>query len=112
LLALSKPPDAIAAASDMCAIGAVLAIEEAGLSVPEDIAVTGCDDAPFAQLLRPPLTTVRQDAFGLGRAAADGILKMLDEPDSPPPAILLPTELVVRESCGIEVRRSASTGEG
>lgn len=108
LLALPEPPDAVAAASDMSAIGAVLAIEEAGLRVPEDIAVTGFDDAPFAQLLRPALTTVRQDAFGLGRAAAEGILKMLDEPDSPPPAVLLPTELVVRESCGIEVPRSAA----
>lgn len=108
LLALAEPPDAIVAASDMTAVGAMLAIEHSGLSVPEDIAVVGFDDAPFASHLRPALTTVRQDALGLGEAAANAILKMLDEPESPPPAILLDTKLIVRESCGIEVSRAAN----
>lgn len=110
LLALPEPPDAIAASSDMSAIGAVLAIEEAGLKVPDDIAVTGFDDAPFAPHLQPPLTTVRQDALGIGKAAAAGLLGMLSDPGSPPPAVLLPTELVVRESCGIELPRSDPSG--
>jgi LacI family transcriptional regulator len=105
LLALPEPPDAIVAASDMMAIGAILAIEHGGLRVPEDIAVVGFDDAPFAAQMRPSLTTVRQNALGLGEAAANAILGILDKPDSPPPAIVLETELVVRESCGIELLR-------
>jgi LacI family transcriptional regulator len=107
LLDLPEPPDAVTTASDMTAVGAIVAIEEAGLRVPDDIAVVGFDDSPFAPAMKPALTTVRQDALGLGMAAADGILAMLDRPDDPPPAVLFPTELIVRESCGIELRSPA-----
>jgi LacI family transcriptional regulator len=100
LLALPEPPDAVTCASDAMAIGAILAIEEAGLRVPEDIAVTGFDDAGFASSCRPPLTTVRQDSEGLGAAAAEAILRMLERPKAAPPALVLPTELIVRESSG------------
>lgn len=103
LLELPEPPDAVTTASDMTAVGAIVAIEEAGLQVPDDIAVVGFDNSPFAPAMRPALTTVRQNALGLGMAAADGILAMLDRPGDPPPAIILPVELVVRESCGIEL---------
>ena len=105
LLALPEPPDAVAVASDMAAVGAIVAIEEAGLRVPEDVAIVGFDDSPFAPLMRPALTTVHQNALELGMAAADGVLAMLDRPDDPPSTIVLPVELVVRESCGIELLR-------
>jgi LacI family transcriptional regulator len=98
LLALPEPPDAIACASDMMAIAAMVAIAEAGLRVPEDIAVTGFDDAPFAATVKPSLTTVHQDAVGMGTAAAEAILLMLEHPDEPPPTLVVPTELIVRES--------------
>ena len=109
LLALPEPPDAIVAASDMMAVGAIVAIEEAELRVPEDIAVVGYDDSPFAAAMWPALTTIRQDALGLGMAAADSVLAMLDNPDFPPPTVIFPTELVIRESCGIELLRKSST---
>jgi len=108
LLGLGEPPDAIVAASDMMAVGAIVAIEQAGLRVPEDIAVVGYDDSPFAAAMWPALTTVRQDALGLGMAAADSVLAMLDNPDDPPPAVIFPTELMIRESCGIELLRRNS----
>ena len=98
LLQLPEPPDAITCASDMMAIGALLAIEDAGLRVPGDIAVTGFDDVEFATRLSPTLTTVRQDAFGLGTAAAEALLRMLFDPDAAPNFAVLATELVVRES--------------
>lgn len=107
LLALPEPPDAVVAASDMNAVGVILAIERAGLRVPEDIAVVGFDDAPFASQLRPALTSVRLKPFELGFAAAEGVIAMLDDPSLPPPAIRMATELAVRESCGIEIPRSA-----
>ena len=100
LLALREPPNAIVATTDAMAVGAILAIEEAKLRVPEDVAVIGFDDNSFAARMKPALTTVRRDAVRIGQAAADAIVEMLRSPDEPPPAIILPTELVVRESCG------------
>jgi LacI family transcriptional regulator len=98
LLELEEVPDAIACASDSMAVGAMTAIEQAGLSVPEDIAVTGFDDADYAATVSPALTTVRQDTLGMGAAAAEAVIRMLDDPDSSPPAVVIQTELVVRES--------------
>jgi|tagenome__1003787_1003787.scaffolds.fasta_scaffold20896677_2 DNA-binding LacI/PurR family transcriptional regulator len=100
LLALDVPPDAVAAACDAQAVGAIQAIEEAGLRCPEDIAVTGFDDAVWAGLMRPALTTVRQPAAAMGAAAVDSLLAMIENPALEPPKILLEGELVVRESCG------------
>jgi LacI family transcriptional regulator len=100
LLELDEPPDAITCASDSMAVGAMTAIEQAGLRVPEDIAVTGFDDAEFASTVVPALTTVRQDALGMGTAAGEAVLRMLENPESSPPVALIETELVVRESSG------------
>jgi LacI family transcriptional regulator len=71
LLAGSPRPRAVFAANDMMAMGAMVAIREAGLRVPEDIAVAGFDDIPVARLLNPPLTTVAQFPERLGRRAAE-----------------------------------------
>ncbi|MGA9762145.1 MAG: substrate-binding domain-containing protein [Gaiellaceae bacterium] len=101
LLALKEPPDAIFCASDVMAIGAIRAIEKAGMRVPEDIAVAGFDDSDYATLAMPSLTSVRQDRIGLGTAAVEAVLRMLDSPDSSPESSLLPTELVTRESTTI-----------
>ncbi|MGC9974577.1 MAG: substrate-binding domain-containing protein [Gaiellaceae bacterium] len=100
LLALPEPPDAIACASDSMAIGAMAAIEEASLRIPEDIAVSGFDDAEFAVTVRPRLTTMRQDAIGMGTVAAEAVLRMLKDPEAAPPVVVIPTELIIRESSG------------
>lgn len=104
LLALDDPPDAVAAASDVQALGALYALEEAGLNCPEDVAITGFDDAAWAASLRPALTTVRQPAAQMGAAAVDAALRMVADPELAPPAVELHGELVVRESCGARVR--------
>jgi LacI family transcriptional regulator len=98
VLALAEPPDAIFCASDRMAVGAMLACEEAGLEVPDDIAIVGFDDEHFADLCAPSLTTIHQDRIGLGTAAVEAVLRMLDKPEATPPTIVLPVELVVRES--------------
>ena len=90
-------PDALFAANDGMAIGALAAFRAAGLNVPADIAVAGFDDVPFAAYLQPALTTVHVPAVAMGQAAVAALLT----PGGPPPdPHTLPTRLVVRESCG------------
>ena len=88
--------DAIFAASDLIAIGAMRALAEAGRSVPGDMAVVGFDDIPAASLTTPPLTTVIQDVRGAGETLVDALLAQIDERDAPPRK--LPGKLIVRGS--------------
>jgi len=96
LLASNPDIDGVFAANDAMALAAIAAIEERGKRVPDDIAVVGFDDTLLSQASRPPLTTVKQDIPGLGAAAAESMLQMLNgqHPDSR----ILSTELIIRES--------------
>ncbi|GAT66005.1 LacI family DNA-binding transcriptional regulator [Planomonospora sp. ID91781] len=97
LLEADERPDAVFAAGDEMAIGAMRAIAEAGLKVPEDIAVVGFDDIELAALVQPGLTTVAQDKAGFGTAAAATLVAMIDGTAAvPPPPSVLPTALIVR----------------
>lgn len=100
LLSLPQPPTAVFAASDLMAAGAIRAIEESGLDVPADIAVVGFDDIQLAAMMQPALTTIRQDKIGLGTAAAEALVRMIELDGSAPPVITLPVKLVVRDSSG------------
>ena len=102
LLGADERPTAVFAASDMMALGVIRAARELGLSVPGDVAVVGFDDAPLAAHADPPLTTVKQDKFGIGAAAATALVGMIESEEAPPPALVLPVELVVRRSCGAQ----------
>ena len=94
-------PTALFAANVLTALGALRAIEDLGLSIPEDVAVIGFDDFELAHVLRPRFTLVKQPAAELGRRAAEMLFDRLEDRTSPAPRrIVLPTELVVRESCG------------
>jgi LacI family transcriptional regulator len=100
---LPASPTAIFVASDVMAIGAFKTLREAGLRVPEDVALVGFDDVPIAAAIEPALTTVRQPIEHLGSMAADLLLNSLASPPeahAPAQRIILPTQLVVRESCG------------
>ena len=97
LLALDEPPTAVVAASDMTALGAIRAVNEAGLDVPRDVSVVGFDDIQLAQHVHPPLTTLAQDKTGLGVEAARALLRQIDGADSAEP-VILPVELIVRGS--------------
>ena len=90
------------AANDAMATGAILAITKAGLSVPDDVAVVGYDDLPMAQYICPPLTTIHQPVYRMGREAAAILIDLIEEkePDGGVVHRHLPTGLVVRESCG------------
>ncbi len=99
-LLLERTPeiDGVFVASDLMAIGALRALRELGRRVPDDVAVVGFDDAPLASYTDPPLTTVRQPVGLLGQEMVRLLLHRLSEPRGEPKAIILPTELVVRQS--------------
>lgn len=99
LLALPQPPDAIFAANDQMAVGAIEAARDLGLRVPEQLAVCGFDDTDLARYITPRLTTVRQPLREMGRLATEAVIQELEK-RSVPRCTMLPTELVVRESCG------------
>lgn len=96
LLSLPDPPTAIFAASDTQAMGALEAAHEAGLKVPEDISIIGFDDIEIATYLH--LTTIRQPLYETGLRAVELLLFCLEHPGSQPQEIVLPLELVVRET--------------
>ncbi|MBX0329484.1 LacI family transcriptional regulator [Oscillochloris sp. ZM17-4] len=100
LIALPNRPRAVFVASDTMAIGALRAIAEAGLRVPEDIAVVGFDDLPTAAYASPPLSTVRQPIIELGAAAVRALIAQIESPEPQQRLQILPTQLVVRASCG------------
>jgi LacI family transcriptional regulator len=102
LLAMPRAelPDAVVSANDQMAIGILKALASAGIRVPEDVAVTGFDDIFPGSLCDPPLTTVHQPMRLLGERACARLLDRIANPGLPPTVELLPTELVLRSSCG------------
>lgn len=89
-------PDAVFAASDTMAMGAIAAIEDAGLRVPAEVSVVGYNDMPAAAHFRPALTTVRQDTRQAGALLVEKLFQILD--GGRPASSVLPTELIVRET--------------
>ena len=89
--------DAVFAASDLLAIGAMHALQSRGLRVPEDVAVIGFDDIALARSTTPPLTTVRQNTKLAGELMVDSLVKRL-RGDTSVHSQLLPSELVLRQS--------------
>jgi LacI family transcriptional regulator len=105
LLALPDRPTAVFAASDVVALGAMSAIQDSGLKVPQDIAIIGFDDIFLAAHACPPLSTVRVPAYGLGWTAADVLITLI-EGDEEVSSVTLETELIIRESCGAHLHQA------
>jgi len=91
--------DAIFAADDNSAQGAKFALQQAGKRIPEDVAVIGFDDVKFARYMMPPLTTIRMPIAEAGRAAAEQLIRQM-KGEKVDALTLLPTDLIIRESCG------------
>lgn len=96
-LGLSDGPTALFTSNDEMAVGAYLALQEAGVSIPTDLSIVGFDDIPHARYLTPHLTTVRQPMGAIGSAAAEHLIAII-EGQSAPSLTLFDTELVVRGS--------------
>lgn len=93
-------PTALIAGNSLMTLGALEAARALGLRVPADVALVGYDDVPWADVVVPPLTVVRQNASSLGRRAMEVLLRRLTAPDRAPQQVVLEPELVVRGSCG------------
>jgi LacI family transcriptional regulator len=102
LTLLASKPDAVFVASDTMAFGAMRAVLEQGLSIPDDVAVIGFDDLTASCHTSPTLTTVRQPIQSMGAMAADTIIELIHQPDASPIQRVIPTELIIRESSGSE----------
>jgi DNA-binding LacI/PurR family transcriptional regulator len=102
LLDLSPPPTALFVANNLMTLGAYQALHERRLRIPEQVAVVGFDDMPWAMALGPPLTAVAQPTFELGVAAAQLLLARLRDPQRPFRRVVLETRLMIRGSCGAE----------
>ncbi len=91
--------DAVFTGDDDAAIGVLRSLQTHGLNVPQDVAVVGFDDLGFAPFLNPPLTTVKAPTEEVGRIAAEKLFKLIeDQPGNE--AMILPTEIIFRSSCG------------
>ncbi|SMO50243.1 LacI family DNA-binding transcriptional regulator [Gracilimonas mengyeensis] len=93
-------PDAVMAVNDPAAFGAIEAIKEAGLSIPDDIAIVGFSDDIRAELLPVPLTTVQQPAYEVGKKAAQKLIRLVEDDEEKHENIEVLTELMIRSSCG------------
>jgi DNA-binding LacI/PurR family transcriptional regulator len=100
LLDLKKPPTALFVSNEPMTVGALAALRDRGVRIPNEMAVVTFDETPWSPHVDPPLTTVAQSTYAMGREAVRLLLRRLAEPDSPPLSVTLPTELVVRRSCG------------
>ena len=99
---LPHKPDAVFVASDTMALGALRALRRAGIKVPDDIALVSFDDLPHAATADPPLTTVRQSIQRRGAMEVGTLIDILHNGLEPPRRLIVPSELVIRASCGAE----------
>ena len=98
LIESREPLDAIFAVTDLIAIGAMRALKDAGLRVPEDVAVVGFDDMPLASHVSPALTTVQQNPRVAAEGLVDGVIGLIE--GHPVQSTLMEPNLIIRESCG------------
>ena len=97
---LPSRPEAVFAASDLIALGAIRAVKEAGLRVPEDVAFVGFDDLPLPTAKELQLTTIRQSVGRLGRKAVETLVELIESGQETVRTQILETQLIVRSSCG------------
>jgi LacI family transcriptional regulator len=104
LFSLPDPPTSIFACNDMMAIGVLRAAVEAGVRVPQDLALVGFDNIEISQFAYPALTTIAQQKDEIGRQAVQRIIELISGAERDSRKILVPTRLVVRESCGARLQ--------
>ncbi|MCV9952373.1 LacI family DNA-binding transcriptional regulator [Paenibacillus sp. BT-177] len=100
LLQLPEAPSGVICSSDYMATGAIEAIREIGMRVPDHISVVGFDNTFYAELSMPKLTTINQNITLMGMKAGEHLIRMIENPDYSPPTEIVPANLIVRDSTG------------
>src|SRR5690606_3661575 len=98
LLSLPQPPDAIFAVNDRKAIGAMLALKRNGIPIGQGVGVVGVTNDPVSEIISPTFTTIAEPAFDIGRISCELLLKHINKKSFAPQEVVLPGELIVRES--------------
>jgi len=106
LLKMKKPPDAVFVANETMTTGALLALKENEVKIPQEMAIIGFDDPVWAPLVDPPLTTVRQPSYSIGTIASQVLLQKMDTRGrkTKHEEIILKPKLIIRESCGEKIK--------
>lgn len=99
-LPAQQRPDSVVAVNDPAAFGAMKAIQEHRLRIPQDIAIVGMSDDVRAELVSSPLTTIRQPAYEIGKTAAETLISEIEGKAKPGRRIIVNTEMIIRRSCG------------
>lgn len=105
LLDLPQPPDALFTTNSLLTAGALIAIQERGLRIPEDIALVGFDETTWSELVRPPITLIAQPTEEIGRTATELLLKRIEDPTRPARQVILQAQLLIRGSSTPKTKR-------
>lgn len=100
LMQAANPPDALFICNNLMTLGALRALHELGAHIPDDVALVGFDDMPWAGDLNPPLTAVAQPGYELGQQAVEMLLKRMAKPNAPYQTVIMQPRLIIRKSCG------------
>jgi DNA-binding LacI/PurR family transcriptional regulator len=111
LLTQAAPPTAIIASNDLMALGVINAAQELGLEVGQDVAVAGFDDIAVAEHTRPPLTTVRQPIYDIGRRVCAMLIVLLREQTLKNDHVILQPQLIIRQSCRASKRSAQKSNK-
>ena len=93
-----KLPKALFAFNDIIALGAIKAMNEKGIKIPEDVSIVGFDDIPFSDMINPPMTTVRVDVERLGKVSINRLIEKIEEEDGGKLKVQISTDIVERKS--------------
>ena len=104
LMSVLNPPQALFVANNLMTLGAMRALRELGVRIPEDVALVGFDDMPWSGELFSPLTAVSQPTYELGQEAVQLLMRRISQPNAPYRTVVLQTRLIVRESSGAALR--------
>lgn len=102
---LSQNPRAVFAFSDVMAVGAIRAVRDAGLRVPEDVAFIGFDDLPMDSIQSYQLTTIRQPVIQFGMKAVEMLIDLVQNGEKPARRLIMGTELIIRSTCGASLKK-------
>jgi LacI family transcriptional regulator len=98
LMSLPNPPDAIFCGNDTTALSAMIHLRDKGVRIPEDVGIVGFSNEPFSKVVSPSISTIAQPGFEMGQKAAELIIRKIENKERSYQTIVLPTELIVRES--------------